>query len=207
MPLVVGICGGSGSGKTTVAKAIADAIPNQSVIIAQDSYYKDNKHLPLSERAKLNYDHPDAFDNELLITHLQMLQAGLPIEQPVYDYTKHTRAPEVVVVKPAEVVILEGILILHDPRVREQLDLKIFVDTDADTRLIRRIMRDVKERQRSLESVIHQYQSSVKPMHEAFIEPSKHYADIILPEGGHNQIGLDVIIAKIRMALTEDLSK
>lgn len=204
MALVVGICGGSGSGKTTVAKAIAEAIPNKCVIIAQDSYYKDNRHLPLPERAKLNYDHPDAFDHELLINHLQLLIQGRPIQQPIYDYSQHTRSDKTLLVSPAEVILLEGILIFNDERLRSLLDLKIFVDTDADIRLIRRVMRDVNERNRSLESVIMQYQTSVKPMHEAFIEPSKRYADIILPEGGHNLTGLDVIISKVKLALSEN---
>ncbi len=204
MALVVGICGGSGSGKTTVAKAITQAIPTNCVIIAQDSYYKDNAELPFSERVKLNYDHPNAFDHDLLIKHLQLLGHGQAIEQPIYDYSRHTRSEQTVLVHPVDVILLEGILIFNDAQLRQLLDLKIFVDTDADTRLIRRIMRDVRERGRSLESVIEQYEKSVKPMHEAFIEPSKRYADIILPEGGQNVIGLDVIISKMKLALTEE---
>ncbi len=201
-PLLVGVCGGTGSGKTTVAQAISEALGHKCVILPQDAYYKDNRDLPFGERIKLNYDHPDAFDNDLMEEHLRLIKQGHPVEMPVYSFETYTRTDETRLIQPAPVVLVEGILIFENKRIRDLLDIKIFVDTDADVRIIRRTLRDVKERGRTLDSVFNQYLNSVKPMHEAFVEPSKRYADIILPEGGFNQVGLDILISKIKMAVS-----
>ncbi|MBO8127399.1 MAG: uridine kinase [Firmicutes bacterium] len=203
MPFVVGIAGGTGSGKTSVAKAIADSIPEQSVILPQDAYYKANWDLPFEERAKQNYDHPDAFDTELFIQDILALKAGKTIQRPVYSFAEHIRLKETVTVEPKEIILVEGILIFAEERLRKLFDVKVYVDTDADVRILRRLMRDLKERGRSLDSVVDQYLTSVKPMHEAFVEPTKRFADIIIPEGAHNQVGMDILVARIKLGLEQ----
>ncbi len=196
--IIVGIAGGTGSGKTTFAQALQRAIRHDSVIISQDSYYYANDHLSFDERTKINYDHPDAFDNNLLVEHLQRLRAGETVRVPVYDFKELTRTDQYVEVAPHPIVLVEGILLLHDPILRAELDIKVFVDTDPDVRILRRLLRDVNERRRTMESVVEQYLSTVKPMHEAFVEPSKKYADLIVPEGGFNVVALDVVTATLR---------
>lgn len=201
-PIVVGVTGGSGSGKTTVTKAIYDYFQGHSILmLEQDYYYKDQSHLPMQERRKTNYDHPLAFDTDLLIEHLKMLLNYEIIEKPVYDYTIDTRSSEVIIQEPKEVIILEGILILEDPRLRELMDIKVYVDTDDDIRFIRRLTRDINDRGRTMESVIDQYLSVVKPMHNEFIEPTKKFADIIFPEGGKNRVAIDLMTTKIASIL------
>ncbi|WP_342747083.1 uridine kinase [Dethiosulfatibacter aminovorans] len=198
-PIFIGITGGSGSGKTTVVKKIKTAIPSKSLtVIEQDSYYKDQSHLSFEERCKTNYDHPLAFDNDLLIEHLKDLAKGKEIEKPVYDYETHNRKEETITVEPRDIIVLEGILIFYDERLRDLLDIKIFVDTDSDIRLVRRIIRDMNERGRSIDSVLNQYMQTVRPAHEQFIEPTKKYADIIIPEGGHNLVAIDLMVTKIK---------
>jgi len=198
-PLVIGIAGGSGSGKTTVARAIEEAIVPESVLIDQDAYYKDLAHLVLEERKKVNFDHPDAFDTELMIAQLQALAAGEAIAKPTYDYPAHTRAAETVRVAPRDVILVEGILLFADARLRGLFDVKVFVDVADDVRFIRRLQRDVVERGRSMESVIQQYLTTVRPMHLEFVEPSKRWADIILPEGGQNRVGIEMIVARVEI--------
>ena len=199
--LVIGIAGGSGSGKTTLAQNIISHFEDRISLLRHDDYYKCQDHLSMEERVKTNYDHPHAFDTDLLIYHIDELRAGRDILAPTYDYTKHTRAAETRTVKASKVVLLEGILILENPDLRDKLDMKIYVDTDADVRILRRLLRDVKERGRSLDSVIGQYLETVKPMHEAFVEPSKRYADLIVPVGGENLVALEMIIDKIEKHL------
>jgi uridine kinase len=202
--LIVGIAGGTGSGKTTVAKSILDRLGSESVaLISQDAYYKDHSSMPFEERVKLNYDHPDSFDNDLLIQHLQQLRSGQSIQLPIYDFSLHARLKETVTVDYKPVVVLEGIHVLVDATLRAQLDIKVFVDTDPDVRVLRRIMRDIEERGRTVESVYHQYLNTVKPMHDAFIEPSKRYADLIIPEGGENEIAISLLTTRISQFLTE----
>ena len=204
-PVVIGIAGGSCSGKTSVTRAIYDVFRDHSVVvIEQDFYYKDQSHLTFEERLGTNYDHPLAFDNDLLIEHIKKLLVRKPIEKPVYDYVQHTRAKEVVHVEPVDVIILEGILVLEDADLRDLMDIKLFVDTDSDLRIIRRIMRDIKERGRTTDSVIDQYLSAVRPMHNLFIEPTKRYADIIIPEGGDNEVAIDLMVTKIKTILETD---
>lgn len=201
-PIVIGVTGGSGSGKTSVSRAILNALPNHSILLfEQDSYYKDQSHLSFEERLNTNYDHPLAFDTDLLITHLKALMNYQTIKKPVYDYEAHTRSEKVVVQEPKEVIIVEGILILEDERLRDLMDIKVYVDTEDDIRIIRRIKRDIEDRGRSLDSVIDQYLSVVKPMHSQFIEPTKKYADIIVPEGGENQVAIDLLTTKVRSIL------
>ncbi len=184
-PLLLGIAGGSASGKSLVTSTLIENLGSREVVmIEQDSYYKDFAGLTIEERAKLNFDHPDAFDRELLLDHMEALLRGQPIEKPTYDFTHHSRLPETVRVEGHRVIMLEGILVLEDPALRKLMDIKVFIDTDPDVRLIRRIRRDTMERGRSLESILQQYEESVRPMHLQFIEPSKRYADIIIPEGG-----------------------
>lgn len=198
-PIFIGITGGSGSGKTTVVKKIKTAIPSKSLtVIEQDSYYKDQSNLSYHERCKTNYDHPFAFDNELLIKHLEDLAIGNTIAKPMYNYEIHNRKEETITVQPRDIIVLEGILIFYDQRVRDLLDIKIFVDTDSDIRLVRRITRDMNERGRSIDSVLNQYMQTVRPAHEQFIEPTKKYADIIIPEGGHNLVAIDLMVTKIK---------
>ena len=201
-PLLIGIAGGSASGKSLVTSTLIENLGSREVVmIEQDSYYKDFAGLPVEERAKLNFDHPDAFDRELLLDHMEALLRGQPIEKPVYDFTRHTRLTQTVRVEGHRVIVLEGILVLEDPALRKLMDIKVFIDTDADVRLIRRIRRDTMERGRSLESILGQYEESVRPMHLQFIEPSKRYADIIIPEGGHNRVALETLIARVRTLL------
>lgn len=203
-PVVIGVAGGSGSGKTSVTKAIIDSFKGHSILmLEQDYYYKDQSHLPFEERLKTNYDHPLAFDNELLMQHIETLLRYEEIEKPVYDYSLHTRSKEIIAVEPKDVIILEGILILEDERLRNLMDIKLFVDTDADLRIIRRLSRDIKERGRTLDSVIDQYLNVVRPMHNQFIEPTKRYADIIIPEGGHNHVAIDLMVTKIQTILEQ----
>lgn len=203
-PVVIGVAGGSGSGKTSVTKAIYEQFKGHSILmIEQDYYYKDQSHLPLEERLKTNYDHPLAFDNDLLLEHIESLLRHEPVEKPTYDYTLHTRSSETIPVDPKDVIILEGILILEDERLRNLMDMKLYVDTDADLRIIRRMLRDIKERGRTIESVIEQYISVVRPMHNQFIEPTKRYADIIIPEGGQNHVAIDLMVTKIQTILEQ----
>ncbi len=203
-PIIIGVAGGSGSGKTTVTRAIYNQFEDTSMlVIEQDYYYKDQSHLPFEERLNTNYDHPLAFDNDLLMEHLQHLLDRQPIEKPVYNYEMHTRSNETIHVEPKDVIILEGILVLEDERLREMMDIKVFVDTDSDLRIIRRLMRDINERGRSIESVIDQYINVVRPMHLQFVEPAKRYADIIIPEGGRNYVAIDLLTTKIK-SIIED---
>jgi uridine kinase len=204
-PIVIGVTGGSGSGKTTVSRAIFDQFAGHSLLMLQeDSYYKAST-APFVERRKINYDHPLAFDTDLLIAQLKQLRDYQPIDKPVYDYTIHNRSQEVVRQDPKDVIILEGILILDDPRLRDLMDIKVYVDTDDDIRLIRRIKRDMKERGRSLDSIITQYLATVRPMYHQFVEPTKRYADIIVPEGGQNQVAIDLLVTKIRDILARQV--
>lgn len=197
-PIIIGVSGGSGSGKTSVSRAIFNNFSNHSIMMLEhDSYYKDQSHLSFEERLKTNYDHPFAFDTDLLIEHLEKLLNYETIEKPVYDYVAHTRSTETVIQEPKEVIILEGILILEDKRLRDLMDIKIYVDTDDDIRIIRRIKRDMIERGRTLDSIIDQYLSVVKPMYHQFIEPTKRYADVIVPEGGENRVAIDLINTKV----------
>ena len=198
-PIIIGVTGGSGSGKTSVSRAIFDQLHGHSLMMLQeDSYYKSQDDIPFEERTKVNYDHPNDFDTDLLIEQLEDLLNWKTIEIPVYDYAAHTRSKEVLVQEPREVIIVEGILTLNDARLRDLMDIKIFVDTDDDIRIIRRIQRDIEERGRTLQSVIDQYLETVKPMYHQFIEPSKRYADIIVPEGGENQVAIDLLVTKVR---------
>ncbi|MCT6923253.1 MULTISPECIES: uridine kinase [Bacillales] len=201
-PVVIGIAGGSCSGKTSVTRAIYEVFKDHSVVvIEQDYYYKDQSHMTFEERLQTNYDHPLAFDTELLIEHINMLLERQSIDKPVYDYVQHTRASDVIHVEPKDVIILEGILVLEDERLRDLMDIKLFVDTDADLRIIRRMQRDIKERGRTADSVIEQYLTAVRPMHNMFIEPTKRYADVIVPEGGDNGVAIDLMVTKIKTIL------
>lgn len=201
-PIIIGVTGGSGSGKTTVSRSILDRLPNTSImILQQDSYYKNQSHMTMEERKKINYDHPLAFDTDLLVEQLSDLLERKAIKQPVYDYKILTRSDKFIEQEPKDVIILEGILILDDERLRNLMDIKVFVDTDDDIRIIRRIQRDTKERARDLDSVINQYLATVKPMYHQFIEPSKRYADIIVPEGGRNQVAIDLLSTKVKSIL------
>jgi uridine kinase len=201
-PLIIGVAGGSGSGKTTVVREIVRNMgANQVTVIHHDSYYRDVKDLPLEERIQINYDHPDSLETSLLIEHLNMLSKGQVVEIPRYDFTAHLRAAETDRVEPRKVVIVDGLLILWDPELRQLMDIKVFVDTDADLRFIRRLARDIEERGRSAESVIEQYLRTVRPMHLEFVEPSKRYADVIIPQGGHNLVGVDMLLTKIRSVI------
>ena len=207
MSLIIGISGGTGSGKTTVANRILDTVEaGEVVFIQQDSYYRNLKDLPLDYRHVANFDHPDALDNDLLVNHVRKLRAGESVELPIYDFRTHTRANETRPVEPKPIVIVEGILIFAEPRLLEQFDIKVFVDTPDDIRFIRRLRRDIDERGRTLESVIEQYEGTVRPMHIQFVEPSKRYADVIIPEGGHNLVSIDLISGKIRERLASSLT-
>jgi uridine kinase len=198
-PLIIGIAGGTGSGKSTVAHKVADALAASSVaFIDMDAYYNDYAHLSMDERRRINWDHPNSFDWELLIAHLKALSAGTSIDKPQYNFVEHLRRKETVHVPAADVVVIDGILLLSDKRIRDLCDVKVFVDTDADIRLIRRLKRDILERGRPLDEIIDQYLTTVQPMHLEFVEPSKRYADVIVPRGGHNEVAIEMIVAKIR---------
>lgn len=201
-PLVIGICGGTGSGKTTITNRLSRALSGSGVlVIQQDHYYNDLSHLSAEERARQNFDHPSAVDSALFIEQVKQLRQGRSVDRPVYDFAQHCRKPETVRLDPQPAILIEGILIFEYPALRELMDVKIFVDTDADLRFIRRLVRDIRERGRTLESVIEQYQSTVRPMHLEFVEPSKRYADIVIPEGGHNEAGIDLVIQKVKSLL------
>lgn len=201
-PLILGIAGGTGSGKTTVAQTILDRVGRDRIaFLAHDAYYCDLKHLPLDERAGRNFDHPDALETALLIDHLQSLREWQPVKMPQYDFALHIRTNQVVTIQPRRVIIVEGILIFAEPVLRDLFDMKVYVDTDADIRFIRRLQRDIAERGRDVESVIQQYYRTVRPMHLEFVEPSKRYADIIIPEGGFNVVALDMVIARVQELL------
>lgn len=201
-PVVIGVTGGSGSGKTTVSNEIFERLAGESmVMLPQDAYYNDQTDMPMDERKQVNYDHPDAFDTDLLVEQLKQLIDGHAIEQPTYNYADYNRAPETVTIEPANVIIVEGVLLFVEEALRDLLDIKIYVDTDDDIRFIRRMQRDVEERGRTIDSVVNQYMETVKPMYHQFIEPTKRYADIILPEGGQNEVGINMIEAQLRVIL------
>jgi uridine kinase len=196
---VIGVAGGSGSGKTTVVRRIVDSLgPEHVTLLDHDRYYRDRNDLRLEERAALNYDHPDSLETDLLVSHVRALKAGRAVEVPRYDFTRHARLTETDMFHPRRALIVEGILIFTDAALRDLMDIKVFVDTDSDTRFIRRLQRDVAERGRTMESVIDQYQSTVKPMHLEFVEPSKRYADVIIPLGGHNTVAVDLLLTMLR---------
>ncbi|MFZ0413590.1 MAG: uridine kinase [Candidatus Acidiferrales bacterium] len=198
-PFVIGICGGTGSGKTTITNRLSQALSGSGVLVLQqDHYYRDLHHLTPEERSQQNFDHPNAIDTQLFIAHVRQLREGRPIDRPVYDFTQHRRLSETVRLESRPAILVEGILIFENEALRNLMDLKIFVDTDADVRLIRRLVRDIRDRGRTLESVVEQYQKTVRPMHLEFVEPSKRYADVIIPEGGHNDVGVDLVIQKVR---------
>lgn len=203
-PVVIGVAGGSGSGKTTVVRAIVEALgPEGVTIVAHDAYYFDRGDVPPDRRLEINYDHPDALETTLLVEHLQSLRAGKPIEVPVYDFAEHTRRPETTTAWPRRVIILDGILILAERRLRDLMDIRVFVETDADIRFIRRLLRDTRKRGRSVEAVVQQYLDTVQPMHLEFVEPSRRHAHVIIPEGGRNRVAVDMLITKIRSVLQE----
>lgn len=202
-PIVLGVAGGSGSGKTTVVRQIIHSLDSgQATVIHHDSYYRDTSHLVPESRQSINYDHPDSLETELLVDHLRELRAGRPAAIPVYDFSEHIRLDRTERVEPCRIIIVDGLLILWDRQLREMMDIKVFVDTDADIRFIRRLERDISERGRTADSVIAQYIRTVRPMHLEFVEPSKRYADVILPEGGHNRVGIDMLVTKIRAILS-----
>lgn len=204
LPVVFGVAGGTGSGKTTVAHAILDQVGAEKIaFLPHDAYYRELSHLSEEERAKVNFDHPDSLETELLIHHVKELLAGRAIDLPVYDFTTHTRTGETIRVEPAPIILVEGILIFSDPELRELMDIRIYVDADADLRFIRRMTRDVQERKRTVESVIDQYMTTVRPMHVEFVEPSKRYADVIVPEGGFNRVAMTMIGARLKELLQQ----
>jgi len=205
--ITIGIAGGTGSGKTTITKKLMQRFGGDVSVVYHDNYYKAHHNMPYEERAKLNYDHPNAFDTDLLVEDLKKLRRGETIYCPVYDYSIHDRSDKTLEVKPARVIIVEGILIFQSKELCDQMDIKIYVDTDADVRILRRITRDVRDRGRSLDSVIDQYLNTVKPMHEQFVEPSKRNADIIIPEGGHNQVAMDMVIERVQAHLNNGKGK
>lgn len=206
-PIIVGVAGGTGSGKSTVAKNLAQGLPADSVVVLDhDSYYRDHSELPLEQRQQLNYDHPDALDNDLLLSHLEALRRGETVEAPIYDFVGHCRRGETQRIVPAPVIIVEGILVFVEERVRRCFDLKIFVDTDADIRVFRRIRRDMESRGRTFQQIREQYYKTVRPMHLQFVEPSKRWADIIIPEGGNNKVALDVVVGKLLSVLPAPLA-
>ena len=201
-PLVIGIAGGTGSGKSTVARKVAEALTTSSVaFIDMDAYYRNYAHLPMAERRRVNWDHPEAFDVDLLVEHLDRLCEGEAIEKPTYDFVEHVRAPRTERVAPSDVVVIDGILLFVDERVRDRCDVKVYVDADADVRLIRRLRRDIEHRGRPFDEILEQYLTSVRPMHLQFVEPSKRYADVIVPRGGHNTVAIEMIVAKIQRRL------
>ena len=201
---VIGVAGGTGSGKSTLVKRLQEAFHDEDVAtLCHDYYYKAHPELTYEERTKLNYDHPQSFDTDMLVEHIRTLKQCVPVERPVYSFVEHNRTEEMVLVKPSKVIIIDGILIFENKELRDLMDIKVFVDTDADVRLARRILRDVRERGRSMESVISQYTTTVKPMHEEFVEPSKRYADVIIPEGGFNSVAVQMLIQNIRSLLSK----
>jgi uridine kinase len=201
-PLVIGIAGGTGSGKSTVARRVADALRRSSVaFVDMDAYYRNFAHLPLADRRRVNWDHPDAFDLDLFADHLARLARGEAVDKPVYDFVEHVRAPHTIRVEPADVIVIDGILLFVDERVREVCDVKVYVDADADVRLVRRLKRDMAHRGRPLDEILEQYLATVRPMHLQFVEPSKRYADVIVPRGGHNAVATEMIVAKIQRRL------
>ncbi|HEY8436512.1 MAG TPA: uridine kinase [Haloplasmataceae bacterium] len=200
--ILIGIAGGTASGKTLVTEKIKRQFSEDCVtVIKQDDYYKDQSDIPFEERLKVNYDHPDAIDMDLLYEHLKALLDGAIIEKPTYDFTRHTRSERTETIHPTRIIIVEGIMVLYDPRLRQLMDIKLYVDTDADIRFIRRLLRDIKERGRSIDSVVTQYTTTVKPMHNQFVEPTKRYADLIIPEGGNNRVAIDIISTKIKQLI------
>ena len=201
--MVIGIAGGTGSGKTTITRRLIQAFGEEVSVVHHDNYYKAHHDMPYEERAKLNYDHPNAFDTDLMLRHIRQLKQGKSIQCPVYDYTIHDRTDKTVLIRPTRVIIVEGILIYESLELCKEMDIKIYVDTDADVRILRRIVRDVRDRGRSLDSVIDQYLNTVKPMHEQFVEPSKRRADVIIPQGGHNQVALEMVIERVRAHLNQ----
>ena len=201
-PIVIGIAGGTGSGKTTLTRRLKEQFGDHEVcVLNHDNYYRRHDDMPYEERCKLNYDHPDALETDLMVKHLKQLRAGHAIQCPTYDHSVHNRSPKTLHIRPAPVILVEGILLFTDPELCNLMDIKVFVDTDADVRILRRIIRDVKRRGRTLDSVVEQYLTTVKPMHEQFVEPSKRKADIIIPEGGRNQVALDMLIQRITAQL------
>lgn len=202
--MFIGIAGGTGSGKTTITRRLIERFGGDVSVIHHDNYYKAHHDMPYEERTLLNFDHPDAFDTDMLIEHLKLLRQGRSVQCPVYDYLIHDRTDKTITIRPTRVIIVEGILIYENRELCDEMDIKIFVDADADVRILRRIVRDVRDRGRSLESVINQYLSTVKPMHEAFVEPSKRRADVIVPEGGHNLVALDMVIQRVRAHLESE---
>lgn len=203
--MIIGISGGTGSGKTTVANGILESVEASEVaFLQQDSYYRNLNQMPLDFRRQVNFDHPDAIDNELLVEHVRTLKAGRAVELPLYDFKTHTRMPETLRMEPKPIIIIEGILIFNDPRLLDEMDIKVFVDTPDDIRFIRRLRRDIVERGRTVDSVIEQYLTTVRPMHMQFVEPSKRYADVIIPEGGHNLVSIDLISGRIRERLSDE---
>lgn len=202
--LVIGIAGGTGSGKTTITKKLIEVFGDKVTVLKHDNYYKAHHELPYEERCKLNYDHPDSLDTDLMIEDLKKLKRGESIECPVYDFTIHDRSDEVTIINPSEVLLIDGILIFENKELCQEMDIKIFVDTDADVRILRRIIRDVKKRGRSLESVVDQYLTTVKPMHEMYVEPSRKNADIIIPEGGKNIVALEMVIDRVKAHLNSN---
>ncbi len=204
-PLVIGIAGGTGSGKTTVVKSIIERVGSHRIAcLSHDAYYRDLTHLSLEERQRVNFDHPDSLETDLLIQHIQQLKRWQPVHMPVYDFARHTRTEETILVEPRRIILVDGILIFYEPALRALFDVKIFVDTDPDIRFIRRLQRDIVERGRTTESVIRQYLETVRPMHLEFVEPTKRYADVIIPEGGMNIVALDMVIARIEKLLGEE---
>jgi uridine kinase len=206
-PVTIGVAGGSGSGKTTVARALVERIGAHNIAyVPHDAYYKDLSALPLAERRAVNFDHPDSLDTALMIEQVRQLQQGIPVDLPIYDFTTHSRTAQTTYVASHPVILVEGILIFVEPELRSLLDMRVFVDTDADIRFIRRLKRDIAERGRTTDSVVHQYLATVRPMHLEFVEPSKRYADVIVPEGGYNLVAVDMIAARIRTLLHTDSS-
>lgn len=201
-PIVFGVAGGTASGKTTVARAVLDAVgASQIAYLPHDAYYSDRSDLPFEERARLNYDHPDSLDTKLLVRHIKDLIVGAPVHVPVYDFTTHRRTEDTILVEPAPIILVDGILIFTKRKLRELMDIKVYVDTDSDVRFIRRLQRDMNERGRSLDSVVQQYLDTVRPMHLKFVEPSKSYADVIIPGGGHNKVAMEMVVSRLQMLL------
>lgn len=198
-PIVFGVAGGTASGKTTVARAVLEAVGAEQVAyLPHDAYYRDRSDLPFEERARLNYDHPDSLETKLLVRHIKDLSQGIPVEVPVYDFTEHRRTKETILTEPSPLILVDGILIFTKRKLRDLMDIKVYVDTDADVRFIRRLDRDMNERGRSLDSVVHQYMETVRPMHMKFVEPSKRYADVIIPGGGHNRVAMEMVVSRLR---------